>query len=123
MCKRRGGYDYVIDVMKDLQISKRAKFNFKLIENLDYQSALNQYSNSDILIGELFYPGGGKQQREALAAGTVVLTNFDKRYPNGLPRSTPFIHADKHNLKNELIRIIEDLSIRQGIAEKSRAFI
>lgn len=122
-CRKYKGHDYVINIINEIKSSKSPKFNFILVEGLDYQSALKQYSDADILIGELFYPGGGKQQREALASGTVVLTNFDKRYPNGLPTDTPFIHVDRHNLKKELIKIIEDFSLRQSIAANGRSFI
>ena len=116
------GSIFVERAMQQLQ-EEGVKFDLKIIRNLPYKEALDTYSEADILIGELFYPGGGKQQREALAAGTVVVTNFDPRYPVGLPSETPFIHANHENIYQVLVDTISNFEKRSELVERGRKFV
>ena len=116
------GTKFIEDAIARLK-SEHLPFRIKVVKNLEYSKALQLYSEADILIGEMFYPGGGKQQREALAAGTVVITNHDLRYPTALPEDTPFIHANHKSMYEVLKNTILDYQLRKNTAPKGRPFI
>ncbi len=116
------GTVYVEDAINKLK-AEGIKFRVALVKNLEYKKALKLYSEADILIGEMFYPGGGKQQREGLAAGTVVLTNNDPNYFTGLPEGTPFVHVNHQTIYSELKSIILDYPRRKEIAKLGRPFV
>ena len=118
------GYNYVIDVIQRAK-SNGINFNFQFVENLPYDEALKLYYTADILIGELFYPGGGKQQREALASGTVVLTNNNSNYralhSDAIP-TPPFIHVDKDCLYDTFVQVVNDLQLRLKYSSLGRRY-
>ncbi len=116
------GTEWIEKAIAELQ-EEGVKFQYRLVKDLSYDEALKLYSDSDILIGELFYPGGGKQQREALAAGNVVVTCFPDHFRNGLPDDTPFIHADRFTIRDVLKKVILDHNLRQKMADRGRPFV
>jgi len=105
------GERYFLDAVEKLR-NEGLVFDLKLLQKEPYELALEKYSDADILVGELFYPGGGKQQREALAAGCVVLTNNDPNYKTYLPGNVPFIHVDINNLYDVLKETINNYELR-----------
>jgi hypothetical protein len=116
------GTKYVMDVINRLQIDG-IKFNFKLIENLPYSDALKFYLQSDIAIGQLLGPGGGKQEREFLACGKVVLASMRYAYPQGISSDCPVIDIGPENLYEKLKEIILDYPTRVELAKKGRPWV
>lgn len=97
-------------------------FTFELLDNIPYSDAKLAYTNADILLGQLFVPGGGKQEKEALASGCVVLTNKNTTYRPDLLNS-PIIDINIDNLTCVLRDIIEDHAKRQLLSEYGRRYV
>lgn len=109
------GTKYILEAIEKLN-SENINFSFSLIENLSNKEALMKYAESDILIGQLFAPSGGKQDMEALASGTVVLTNNDQKYLKYSPLKYPIIHTDPSNILQVLRETIMDYEKRKKLA-------
>ena len=116
------GTKYILEAVNNLK-SKNIEFTFSLIENLANKEALKKYAEADILIGQLLAPSGGKQDIEALASGTVVLTNNDEKYLQNSPLRYPIIHTDPHNIFKVLKETILSNEKRQKIAKKGVEFV
>jgi hypothetical protein len=116
------GTDIVLATLEKLK-NEGIKFETKLIENMPYLDALKEYSNSDILIGELFIPSAGKLDREALAGGTIVLSSMRYDYIDNPPSDCPIIDVHPDNLYHELKSIILDYPRRVELAKKGPAFV
>jgi hypothetical protein len=120
--KRDGkGTKHVLKSIQNLS-SQNLNFTFNLIENLSNTKALKKYALSDILIGQLFAPSGGKQDMEALASGTVVLSNNDPHYMKDSPLQYPIVHTDPNNIDQVLRETILSHEKRQKIAETGVMF-
>jgi hypothetical protein len=115
------GSKYVIEVVEQLRI-QGYEFEFKLIQNMPYYEAIQEYAKADIMIGQLLTPNAGKQDREGLACGKVVLTSIGRKYAK-VPDDCPFIDVNPHNLYDELKAIIENYDLRCKLAAEGRAYV
>lgn len=116
------GTDIVLEAFEKLK-NKGIKFESRLIENMPYFEALMAYAESDIVIGELYIPSAGKLDREALAAGKVVLSSVRRDYIDNLPSDCPIIDVNPQTLFNELEKIIPDYTRRVELAKMGRPFV
>ena len=116
------GTKYVLPVIERLH-DEGIPFEFDLIENLVYTEAIRRYQEADILIGQLMAPGGGKQEREALACGTVVLSSLRPEYPQKFISECPIVDVSPDTLYDVLKAHILDHPGRIELAPKGRAFI
>lgn len=116
------GTDFVLGALEKLK-NEGIKFELRLIENVPYREALKLYAESDILIGELFIPTGGKLDREALAAGKVVLSSVRRDYVDNLPADCPIIDVNPETLYGELKKIILNYPRRIELAKLGRPFV
>lgn len=116
------GTDFILNALDKLK-NEGVEFELRLIENVPYRQALKMYTDSDILIGELFIPTGGKLDREALAAGKVVLSSARRDYIDGLPADCPIIDVNPETVYDELKKIILDYPRRVELAKLGRSFV
>ncbi|EAY31986.1 glycosyltransferase [Microscilla marina] len=116
------GTSIILDTLNQLK-DEGVKFEQRLIENMPYHQALKTYSSSDIIIGELFLPSGGKLDREALAAGAVSMTSLRKDYIDYTPDDCPIIDITPNTLYTKLKSIIQDYPKRQSLAKIGRAYV
>lgn len=116
------GTKYILSVIELLK-SHNIHFDFQLIENIPYNEVKNYYTNADILIEQLLCPGGGKQSREALACGTVVVSNMDPIYNDVVDINCPIIHANVETLYDVLKDLILDHTKRIEIANMGRKWV
>lgn len=116
------GTHIVLDALEKLR-SEGVKFETKLIENVPYLQALEMYSDADIAVGELFIPSAGKFDREALAAGKIVLSSVCRDYIDNLPADCPIIDVRPDTLYEELKKIISDYPRRVELARQGRRFV
>ena len=125
------GSKYVYDSIS--KINNNIPFDFESTgQSIDYGNQKNAYSysdiklkylESDILIGQLLCPGGGKQERELLASGKVVMSNMSPHYEKHLPLNNPIIDVNPSNLTDELEKIILDHKKRQELADVARDYV
>lgn len=117
------GSRFVIEAVNKLQ-KEGLKFEFKLIQNVSYNEILEIYKDADILIGQLLSPGGGKQERELMAMGKVVLSSAGYDYdPSLLKAGCPMVDVNPDNIYDVLKKIITDYQLRVDIALKGRPYI
>ena len=116
------GTNFVLDSFEKLK-NDGIEFEVRLIENVPYHEALKLYEESDIVIGELFIPSAGKLDREALAAGKVVLSSVRRDYIDNLPPDCPIIDINPETVYEELKKIILDYPRRVELAKKGRSFV
>jgi glycosyltransferase involved in cell wall biosynthesis len=116
------GTGHLMDALERLR-SEGMKFELKLIENMPNDQALKEYTNGDILVGELYIPSAGKLDREALAAGAVVLSSIRRDYIDHIPEDCPIIDINPDNLYDELKKIIPDTARRKELAKQGRRYV
>ncbi len=116
------GTDFILNALDKLK-NEGVEFELRLIENVPYRQALKMYADSDILIGELFIPTGGKLDREALTAGKVVLSSARRDYIDDLPADCPIIDVNPETVYDELKKIILDYPRRVELAKLGRSFV
>lgn len=116
------GTKYVLSVFERLQ-KEGIKFKSKIVQGLPYSEAIKQYIDADILVGQMFGVFGGKQEREALACGTVVLSSIGFEYPQTITSDCPIIDVNPENLYAKLRSIILDYPRRVELAKKGRAYV
>lgn len=117
------GTRFVKEAFERLQ-KEGIKFKPILVENVPHQEVLKMYTKSDILVGELLLPGGGKQVFEALASGCVVLSRTAvNQYPNVFPEDYPVIDVTSETIYDELKKIILDYPRRVELAKKGRPYV
>lgn len=112
--RKAKGSDIIIPIVQRLEIEY--PIEFILIENLPYQKAIEIKSQSDIFIDQIGDLGYGISGIESLCMGiptcSCVAPGFEKVYPDH-----PFILIDKHNLREQLIKLIEDKGYRDSKAK------
>ncbi len=127
------GTKYVTAAVEELR-EEGFDFDFRLMEKLPYEQALELYEDADILIGQMFSPQGGKQEREALAAGCVVLSSFKKEYifskekfntedDDNWVTKCPIVDVRPDSLADVLRKIVPDVELREKIARKGRPYV
>jgi glycosyltransferase involved in cell wall biosynthesis len=126
------GTKYVLDVFSTLK-NEGLKFATELIENLPNLEAIKKYGDADILVGQLFSTYGGRQELEALACGSIVLSGFRPDYALDYINKNsqyykkiseyPVVSVDPDSLYHELKNIILDYPRRIEIAKKGRPFV
>jgi hypothetical protein len=113
------GTKYILEAISNLQKSN-LEFEFNLIENMEYKKILSIYAESDILLGQILCPGGGKQEREALAAGMVVCSCNPQNYFIGRNEAyntiSPIVHTTPDMIETVLRELIPNLTTREKLA-------
>lgn len=121
--KEGKGTKYVLEAVEKLR-KDGMEFEFKLLHGIPYQEIIKEYEACDMLIGQLLSPGGGKQERELLAMGKVVLTSVNYSYNTHLtPNNCPMVDVLPDTLYDVAKRLIPDHERRQDIALRGRAFV
>ncbi len=118
------GTDKIISVINDIE--KERQIEFVLAENMDRAEVLKIKSECDIAIdqvgGEMGGSGYGKNSIENLSMGIPTLTEFSDDYLKFI-ENNPFIHSTIDTLKDNLIRLIDNKSLRKDISVKGRMWV
>lgn len=118
--RKAKGSDIIIPVVQHLE--KEYPIEFILIENLPYQKAIEIKARSDIFIDQIGDLGYGISGIESLCMGiptcSCVAPGFEKVYPDH-----PFVLIDKHNLRAQLIQLIENKAYRDLKADQGREWV
>jgi hypothetical protein len=112
------GSKVVIAILEKLK-AENLEFDFKILSGLPFHEITAEYANCDMLIGQMYAPSGGFQERELLACGKVVMTSILHQYPDHQLVDTPIIDVDPTNLEAKLRQWIPDLEGRQKLADQA----
>jgi len=117
------GTRYLLEAISRLK-AEGFKFQLSLIENVPNKEAIQMYGDADILVDQLLCPGTGKLATEALASGTIVLSNMAYgSYPQNNPPDCPVIDVNPDTIYDTLKWLIEDSDFRAQHASKGRPFV
>lgn len=117
------GTQYVEAAIEKLK-SEGLNFTYNRIQGMPRNEALNVYANADVIIDQLFLPGGGKLAHEGLAMGKVVLTCMaTNKYDQRKPKNCPLVDVCSDNIYEALKSLILDHESRCNIATRGRSYI
>jgi len=120
------GTSWIIETIQQLQDEG---YNVELmkIENVPNKFVRFYQVQADIVVDQLLIGGGGQNSRECLALGKPVLTRIHPQQEKILreaasPHYLPYVPVDKTTLKENLIRLIENPTLRKDIGLRSLEF-
>lgn len=117
------GSTQILSVMDELR-AEGLEFDVKLLDRVPHDEALRIYAGVDILVGQIGAMTLGKQDRELMATGKVVVGGPHGTYPQRWPEDCPAIPALRvDELRTALRAIIPDVERRRTLAERGRAWV
>lgn len=118
------GSDMIENIFLQLQ-KDGLKFTPRVVQGVPHNEAINIYKEVDILAGQLGTVTGGKQERELMACGKVVVSGIKSGdYPQLLPPDCPNVSG--HSLKDmymALKMLIPNISLREKIASYGPKYV
>jgi len=118
------GTDKILKVINEVQ--KIRNIEFILLENVERTKVLEIKSTCDLAIdqvgGEMGGSGYGKNSIENLSMGAPTFTEFSEEYLMFI-KNNPFIHSTIETLKENLIKIIDNSTLRDEIVLKGREWV
>ena len=127
--RQRKGSEFVLSAFERLK-AEGVAFDTQFIENMEHSEAIKCYENADILVGQLLMPFGGKQERELLACGKVVLSSVGYHFIKGeqyTPQTAyeecPIIDITPETVYTKLKETILDYKGRKERAKRGRPWV
>jgi glycosyltransferase involved in cell wall biosynthesis len=118
------GTNKILNVIEELK--KEKDFEFTLIENTEREKVLRFKRECNLAIdqvgGEMGGTGYGKNSIENLSMGLPTITEFTGDYFKIIPKN-PFITCNINNLKENLIKIIDNPEILKSYSENGRKWV
>jgi len=115
------GSKIIIKALNDLK-EEGINFEFVLLENTDNSIVLQNLSNADIAVDQLYSEGPATFALEAMAAGCAVLCgNRPDTVP--YPPDRPCIDVDPDSMKDKLKELIINKNLRTELASKGRDYV
>lgn len=115
------GTDYILEAVEELK--KELDFDFKLLENMPRQEAMQQVQQCDIFIDQLMLGSHGLSSCEAMSFGKPVLCYIMPAvFENGLPAECPIINVTIETIKEKLRKLIINPGLREELGKKSREY-
>jgi glycosyltransferase involved in cell wall biosynthesis len=116
------GSNVIIEIINDLR--NNYDFDFTLVHNMAREDALKTMQEADIFIDQIIVGGYGMASCEAMAFGKPVV-NFilPEVFAAGLPDECPVVNSNPDNLKEQLLKLINDPVLRNEIGKKGRSFV
>jgi len=113
------GTESILRVIKELKKEKRYKFRFLLNNNLPYDQTLRNYLRSDICVDWMNHLYGTfcAVSIENMALGNVVCASTNNQHMELMP-DCPVVDVQPHSLKEKLIYLIENPSVRKDLGRK-----
>jgi hypothetical protein len=112
------GTEFVIDAVE--KVKKKMNVELIVLESLPREKVIELKSNFQIAIDQIGNRGGtgyGINSLETLSMGIPTITDMNMGFDSWLPEN-PFVVADKFNLHEKLIELIEN--IRQKRVNRGR---
>ncbi|HEY3113539.1 MAG TPA: glycosyltransferase [Gemmatimonadaceae bacterium] len=126
----RGNIKGTVWIQQAVAELKEAGYNVELmhIERVPNEEVRYYQAQADIVVDQLLIGGGGQTARECLALGKPVLTRIHPQQCDSFRKASapfsfpPYVATDRLNLKENLIRFIEDRSLRERVGAESAEF-
>lgn len=104
--------EQAIEMLKE----KYDNIDYKRIENMTHEQALEAYKECDILIDQLRIGWYGVLSCEAMALGKVVMVHIRNDLVSALPEECPLVNVCKENLYQKLEALLNSKELRQTTA-------
>jgi hypothetical protein len=121
------GTEWIKETISEL---RQEEYNIELmyVEAVPNKVVRFYQAQADIVVDQLLFPGGGQMSRECLALGKPVLTRVHPRQVRAYEQAAaphdppPYVPTDRENIRENLIRLIENPDLRYSIGKKSAEF-
>jgi len=118
------GTDKILKVINEVE--KIRSIEFILLENVERIKVLEIKSTCDLAIdqvgGEMGGSGYGKNSIENLSMGVPTFTEFSEEYLKFI-KNNPFIHSTIGTLKENLIKVIDNSTLRNETVLKGKEWV
>jgi glycosyltransferase involved in cell wall biosynthesis len=120
--RKKKGTDLILSTIEEL---KREGYpvELSLIEGQPYDSLKEHYQKGDIFIDQLIIGAYGNFAVEGMALKKPVCVFIKDKFAPLYPGELPVVNSCSGNLKKNLIKLIEDGSLRKELGEKGRAYV
>ncbi|MGD9036507.1 MAG: hypothetical protein PVF10_08120 [Syntrophobacterales bacterium] len=118
------GSDIIIAAMEQVKKTAASKVEFQVIENLPHQQATKVYREADLIIDQVLVGWYGGIAVEVMSMGKPVICRIEEEDLHFIPKQMAadlkdaFIQGEETNLKEVILRCIED---REFLQRKSEA--
>lgn len=115
------GTKYILETIQQLK-KTGYKLEFVLVEKKSNQEALAIYKTANIVIDEIMQGPYGILAIECMALGKPVICRRDEKLEKYY-KNLPIINANRTNLKESLIKLIENPKLRQRLGIQGRKYV
>ncbi len=117
------GSEIIAKIIAELQ-GEGLKFSYVRPQGVPQNEIRKMMRDSDIVIDQLFLPGGGKISMEGLASGCVVLSRMEYgNYTQLYKEKPPIIDVNPENFKSNLRSMIKNHDLRCEISKKGPDYV
>ncbi len=115
------GSDLILSTLERLR-SEGVCFELRLLHGVPNSRVLEELTNADVGIDQLYIPLHGKFGVEVMASGCALATcNREDKDP--FPPNRPIWHIEPANLYEQLKRLLTDRELRMQLAQKGRQYV
>jgi glycosyltransferase involved in cell wall biosynthesis len=115
------GTEYILKAINDLKLSY--DFEFKLVEHMSYEEAMQTYKNADIIIDQILIGSHGLLAVESMALGKPVICFINEYMKEKYPSELPIISAGVENIKEKLKYLIKNRDTLSQIGVNGRKYV
>jgi hypothetical protein len=117
------GSEIIIAAMEQVKRTAAGRVEFQIVENLSHEQATKVYREADLIIDQILVGWYGGFAVEVMSMGKPVICRIAKEDLHFIPEQMAadlqdaFIHGEETNLKEVILRCIEDREFLQRKAE------
>lgn len=116
------GSNIILPIIEELK--QDYDFEFMILHDISREKVHEVMQKADIFIDQIIIGSYGMASMEAMSFGKPVMCYImPEVFAAGLSKECPIVNTNPDNLKDQLIKLINDPQLRNAIGKKSRAFI
>lgn len=105
------------------QLQDLYPFDYKRIEKMSHNHVIELYQKADIIIDQILCGSYGLLSVEAMALGKPVMVFIRPDLIDKFPPHLPVVNSSPENIKENLIALLENPSLRNTLGVKSRQYV
>lgn len=115
------GTEFIVKAIERLKANH--DFDFRLVQGVSRQEALDAISRSDVFIDQLIIGGHGVAAVEAMAFGKPVVCYINPEIGRDYPADLPIVNANPDNIEEKLEPLICDAALRHQLGRQGRQYV